>query len=355
MRPASGEAFFGSIVSRGPAGSVRGRILVAGRPWKDLALKNRTLTFRATGQYRSYDFTIEFLDDGGQVVGRAEALDAWLLPESGRVARPAAREDRALAAQLDVIARRTPGTVSIWTQNLQRGTFAGANAGAKFPAASTVKLGVLAGAIKRLGASPETSPLYYDLKAIANWSSNLAANRIVKRLGSGCATARDQLANEGLRMLGAVSSTYTGCYIVGTELQPSMPAAPATSSPPLNTQRYTTAQDLGRMMFSLQAAAVPTPGARRETGLSTKQARQIIGLLLSSQQTGENRSLLAAGAPAGTPIAQKNGWLGSARLSAAIAYAGTGPVIVTIAQYSGGGVSLASAQRLGSDVMSAAR
>lgn len=353
MRPASGEAFFGSIVSRGPTGSVRGRILVAGRLWKDLALKNRTLTFSATGQYRSYDFSIEFLDAAGRVVGRAEAAGTWLLPESGRVARPATQENRSLTTQLTSVARRSPGTVAIWTQDLRRGTFAGTNAGAKFPAASTVKLGVLAGAIKRLGANPEASPLYYDLRAIANWSSNLAANRIVKRLGSGCTTARDQLANEGLRMLGAVSSTYTGCYIAGTGLQPEMPSAPATSSPPLNTQRYTTAQDLGRMMFSLQAAAVPTQRARAETGLSAKQARQILGLLLSSQQTGENRSLVAGGAPRGTPIAQKNGWLGSARLSASIAYLTSGPVIVTVAEYSGGGVSLASAQRLGADVLGA--
>lgn len=353
MRPANGEAFFGSIISRGPVGSVRGRILVGGKLWKDLPLRNRSLRFDAEGQYRRYDFTIEFLNADGAVVGRAEANDTWLLPASGKVAKPAAREDRSLAAQLETIARRAPGTVAIWSQDLRSGTFAGTNAGARFPAASTVKLGVLAGAIKRLGASPEASPLYYDLKAIANWSSNLAANRIVKRLGSGCSTARDQLANEGLRMLGAVSSTYTGCYIVGTELQPQMPSAPATASPPLNTQRYTTAQDLGRMMFALQASAVPTPGARGETGLSSKQARQIIGLLLSSQQTGENRSLVAAGAPTGTPIAQKNGWLGSARLSASIAYLPSGPVILTLAEYSGGGVSLATAQQLGADAMRA--
>lgn len=353
MRPASGQAFFGSMASRGPVGSVRARILVGKRLWKDLPLRGRSLDYKATGPYRKYDFTIKFLDGSGKTVGRAEAKDTWLLPATGKVAQPAARKDRALASRLQSIARRSPGTVAIWAQDLTRGTYAGTNAGARFPAASTVKLGVLAGAMKRVGPRPETSPLFYDLKAIANWSSNLAANRIVKRLGSGCSSARDQLANEGLRMLGAVSSTYTGCYIVGTELQPQMPPAPATSSPPLNTQRYTTAQDLGRMMFALQAAAVPTPSARIRTGLSSKQARQIIGLLLSSQRAGGNRSLVAAGTPRGTPIAQKNGWLRSTRLSASIAYLPTGPVILTLAAYSPSGFPLATAQRLGADAMRA--
>jgi len=355
MSPASGEAFFGVITSRGPASAKRARVRFDRLGWIDVARRNGLLTKPVQGPYRQYDIAVQFLDANGSLVARAEAEDVSLLPESGRMARPASREDKQLAVRLGAIAGRSPGTVSIWTQDLRDGTFASSNAGAKFPAASTVKLGVLAGAIKRLGAKPEASPLYYDLTAIANWSSNLAANRIVKRLGSGCESARDQLASEGLRMLGAVSSTYTGCYIVGTELQPEMPSAPATDSPPLNTQRYTTAQDLGRMMFSLQAAAVPVPGARADVGLSAKQARQILGLLLASQQVGDNQSLVAGGVPLGTPIAQKNGWVGSARLSASLAYLETGPIIVTVAEYSSGGVSLSTAQRLGADVMRASQ
>ena len=182
---------------------------------------------------------------------------------------------------------------------------------------------------------------------MARWSSNLAANRIVDRLGSGCGTSRDALANDGLRRLGARTSTYTGCYIIGTDLQPAMPDAPATSSPVLETSRYTTAQDLARMMFAIQASAVGSPGARRQTGLTTRQARLMLGLLLDSQQQLDNVSLFAGGLPPRVPLAQKNGWLRAARGGSAIAFQPTGPVIMTLVAHSTSGVSLASARSLG--------
>ncbi len=355
MRPTTAEAFFGAIVSRGPASARRAVVSVGVRPWRKLQLKDRVLRVDVTGSAPGrYSFGITFLDESDKTVGVATARDTWLLPESAQIATPASREDSSLTSTFGRIAQNASGTVSIWAQDLRTGRYAGVNAGAKFPAASTVKLGVLAGAIHRIGQTVDTSPMFYDLQAIGGWSSNLAANRIVERLGAGCGGSNDALANDGLRMLGAKDSTYTGCYIVGTELQPDLPDAPAVNSPPLQTQRVTTAQDLARMMFSLQAAAIGAPRARAETGLSTKQARQILGLLLSSQQVGDNRSLVVAGAPKGTPIAQKNGWLRSARLSASIAYLASGPIIVTLATQSSSGVSLPTAQTLGRQAMSAA-
>ena len=103
-------------------------------------------------------------------------------------------------------------------------------------------------------------------------------------------------------------------------------------------------------MYALQASAVGRPGARADTGLSTKQARLILGLLLSSQQRLDNRSLFSAGLPGGTAIAQKNGWLNSARGGAAISFGVSGPTIMTMLTYSSSGVSLSSAQALGSQV-----
>jgi beta-lactamase class A len=211
-----------------------------------------------------------------------------------------------------------------------------------------VKIGLLVGALARLGGAPERSPLADDLRAMAAWSSNLATNRVLRRLG-GPATAAD-----GLRRLGARSSTFPGEYIVGTELQPALPAPGPGASPPAVSRRVTTAQDLGRMLFALHAAAVGAPGARARTGLSAHAARLALGWLLSSQQRGDNVSLVAGGLPAGAPTAQKNGWIRAARHSAAIAYTARGPVIAVLLTYDDRGVALPRARALGARVAAVA-
>ena len=172
---------------------------------------------------------------------------------------------------------------------------------------------------------------------MAGWSSNLATNRLLRRLG-GPATAAD-----GLRRLGARASTFPGEYIVGTEL-----------APPRVSSRVTTAEDLGRMLFAIHAAAAGAPGARARTGLTAHQARLALGWLLASQQRGDNASLLAGGVPAGTPIAQKNGWIRAARHGAGILYGPRGPVIAVVLTYDEAGVGAAAARALGARVAAAA-
>ena len=194
----------------------------------------------------------------------------------------------------------------------------------------------------RLGGAPERSAYAYDLRAMAGWSSNLATNRLLRRFGVAAAT-------DGLRRLDARRSTFPGEYIVGTELQPGLPAPGTGASPPPTSRRVTTAEDLGRMLYSLQAAAVGLPASRAQTGLTTHQARLALGWLLSSQQRGDNLSLLAGGA-AGAPIAQKNGWINAARHGAGIVFTPRGPVIAVVMSYDERGVSLRQGQALGSRV-----
>ena len=350
MQPASGEVFYSNVVASVPTGAMQVKVVVNGRPWKNLPVFGATVRIPTSGRPQRYNWLLTFTDGSGATVGTASAEHTWYLPPSAKQAVSGRRESAAASARLASAVRGFNGTAGVWVQDLTTGQYAGANAGAKFPAASLVKLGLLAGAAARLGQNPQKSPYFYDLQQIAGWSSNLAANRVVGGLGSGCGTSSDALANDGLRRLGAKSSTFTGCYIAGTELQPGLPDAPATSSPALDTSRYTTAQDLGRMMFALQASAVGKPGARSDTGLSAKQGRLILGLLLSSQQRFENRSLFAGGLPGNTPLAQKNGWLRSARGSAGVGFTSSGPVIMAVLMQASSGVSRSSAQTLGAQV-----
>jgi beta-lactamase class A len=345
MSPSDGEVFFGPVVARAPRGAETARLTVDGEEAGEAAVRGGRARFGpdvAPGRHR---LRVTFLR-GGRTLGVAVAAGAWRLPASARRAVPGARTDPDMAAALGAALRSGPAYRAAWVQDLTTGASAGVGAGASFPAASTVKLGLLAGALARLGARPERRPEAYDLRAMAGFSSNLATNRLLERLG-GAATAAD-----GLRRLGAARSTFPGGYLVGFELQPALPAAGPGTAPPRTSGRVTTARDLARMLFSLHAAAVGAPGARRETGLTAHQARLALGWLLSSEQRGDNAGLLAGGVPEGTPIAQKNGWLDAARHAAGILYLPEGPRIAVVLSYDARGVSLDAARRLGARVAS---
>ena len=289
-----------------------------------------------------------FRDAVGDVLATRRTTGAYLLPASGLQAMPGARRSPALTRALARIAARHGGVTGIWVQRLWDGRAAGWNADAEFPAASTVKLPLAVGAIMRMGKAPWTHPSWPDVVAALRYSDNEAADHLVSRLGSGCATTADAAAAEGLRRLGARHSTFTGCY-AAEELQPRLPAGGVTQTPSWSN-RHTTARDLGRMLYALQAAAVPTKAARRQTGIPAMKARLLLGILLTAAQDGQNATLFNGGLKPGTPIAEKNGWRQNEQHGAAIAYTKRGPVILVVLTQRPGGASFADAHAIGSEV-----
>jgi hypothetical protein len=118
------------------------------------------------------------------------------LPPTAGLARPEGTRDAKLAAKLSAIGQRYRGSAGFWVHDLATGTTAGWNSDARFPAASTVKLGVFAAALRRYGPRPERSHVAYDLRQLAGWSSNLAANRLYALLGQ--ATVQSGLTSLGM-------------------------------------------------------------------------------------------------------------------------------------------------------------
>ena len=84
--------------------------------------------------------------------------------------------------------------------------------------------------------------------------------------------------------------------------------------------------------------------------MTTAQARLALGWLLSSEQRGDNRSLLSGGAPRDAVIAQKNGWLRAARHGAGVVFAPGVARIAIVLTYDARGVSLAEGRRAGARV-----
>jgi beta-lactamase class A len=274
-------------------------------------------------------------DDVVRLARRSPRLP--VLPPLVRAA-PAGATDARLSARFESLGRAFPGYCAIWTHDLRTGRVAGWNTDARFPAASTVKLGVLLAALARL-PHPERSPLDYDLRALTSWSSNLAANRLVERFGVGA-------AQNALRRAGAWRSTYPQGYRVGTA------GADVERQPPLVSARVTTARDLGRILYVLQAGALGDRRALAATQLDAARSQYAIRLLLASELRGDNVGLVRPFVSPTTPVAQKNGWLHDARHTAAIVYGPKGPRIVVVLTYAPN-LRLATARRLGRHVLAA--
>jgi beta-lactamase class A len=259
------------------------------------------------------------------------------LPALRKAAPEGAREVSA-SAHFAVLGRGFPGWAAIWTHDLVTGKTAGWNSDAQFPAASTVKLGVLLAALRRGPALG--SPLEYDLRAMTEWSSNLAANRLLTRVGGPSAV------EDALRRVGATRSTYPQGFRVGTAVH----ALDVVKPPPRVSGRMTTAHDLGRILYVLHAGALGNAPALRRSGLDRSRSAYALSLLLASQPSGNNVGLLRPWLRPGTPIAQKNGWLHDARHTAAIVYMPQRPQIVVVLTYAPG-LKLATARRLGRRVL----
>lgn len=287
----------------------------------------------------------ELLRRGRVAVARAEALDrpsgskgtGRFAPLVAASARTGPRvHDATLDRKLTSLAERFDGWAGIWVHDLRTGRFAGVNEELRFPAASTVKLGSLAAAL-RTSAVPQRGRYWYDARQIGAWSSNLGANRILAGLGSAA-------VDDGLRRLGMTSSTYPGPYRATT----------AVGAPPGYHVRVTTAQDLGRALYRVHAGAHGDSRVLRLLGLSRGQAQAGLRILLSAQSVSENRGLLRPWLGA-TPVAEKNGWISDTLLTAAIVYGRRGPVVVVVETYRAAGVRDADARRLGRDVLSILR
>jgi beta-lactamase class A len=127
----------------------------------------------------------------------------------------------------------------------------------------------------------------------------------------------------------------------------------AAGTPPRVSARVTTAQDLGRVLWSLHAAAIGDAAVLRRLGLTAHQARVGLALLLDCEAARDNIGLFREALPAGTPLAHKNGWIRAVRHDAAIVYAASGPRIVVLLTYREAGLDRRTAARFGASVLAA--
>ena len=343
--PRAEEVSFGFVRAAAPVGASAAELYVGGHRLATARVRKGRAVFRLRHPPGRIDVRVRFLR-GPDIVRRDAARNVWLLEPSARHARRERARGAALSSRLAALGRSFPGYAAFWIHDLRTGETASWNSDAPFPAASTVKLGVLVAALRRFGPRPERSSAWRQIRDLATWSSNLASNRLLVRLG-GSEAAGARIAQAALHRLGATSSTFTGNYRLGTAV--SRAAGDAPRPPPILAYRRTTAHDLGRILFELHAAAAGSRLSLRRTGLSSHEARVALALLLSSDPRGDNLGLLRPWIAAGVPMAQKQGWTTYLRHTAAVVY-GARPTIVVVLTYRPG-LRAADAMRLGRDVV----
>lgn len=324
VRPASDSVFTGRVVASIPKNATRAEVLLNGRVQAKTPVASPRLVIAVDAPPAQYTVEVR-LFAGTKPIAREVAHRVWLLPHSASNVTSKITRHPAASHRLAVLARRFNGYAGVWIENLATGWSASWAPTALFPAASTVKLGVLIAALKRWGPRPEASPAGYDMASLAHWSSNLAANRLLTELGGGSWSRGVSVVESVLHHVGARQSTYPGPYIVGTAAKQGQP-----TGPPGTSGRVTTAHDLARLLFEIDAAAMGRADALKTTGLTRHEAEVGLGFLLSSQPIGDNVGLFRPWLGRSFPMAQKNGWISEARHTAAVLFSPDAARIVVV-------------------------
>ena len=174
VAPAPREVSFGLVAGTAPLGTRR-IIVHVGR------------YVAAEEQLRGRSFSLHVRLTGGPTTIRVTAVDGrnrrssrlvepvYGLPQGSEPRQRAPRLDPALARTIRTLAQRHGGTSGIYVQDLRTGRGAAWNAGARFPAASTLKLAIAVTVLRSLERKPE--PYHAGLAAARQDARQLGQRR----------------------------------------------------------------------------------------------------------------------------------------------------------------------------------
>ena len=245
-----------------------------------------------------------------------------------------------------------PGVQGVWMRGVSSGDAASYNAGARFTAASTLKLGILMTSLAHNRQNPVGGSVWNSYREMVLDSDNAAANTVEVQMG-GSTSGGSAMVNAFCRRLGCRDTDMYGGYLPNTSAPAVVRArtAPATV-PPIRVERspaigtygkHTTAHDLGVLLSTLVEAAGGRGKARRQ-GISRHEARVAIYLLIHARYRGLVRPNV------GNVVGHKSGWLSGVEHDAALVFTPQGTV-VTVIMSQGSGVGLSGSGRYASHVL----
>ena len=249
----------------------------------------------------------------------------WVLPLSARtIGALPGRVDRVLQRDLDRRVSVFPAVVGIYVQHLGSGCGAAVNAGAQFPAASTLKAGILVHAVRRGGVDARL------LDDMIIRSSDTAANRVIALTGGPTAVTNT------LRDLHLAQSLVRRPYIIEMERRrhARIPVL-ATRRPALYTNFIATPFELATLFSAVHRGMLGRGGVNR-IGVNQARVRRDIARRFLDVA---DRTKLVAGVPNTIPIAHKTGYTTTTKHDVGVLYLPSGPVVIAVMTWSASGVS----------------
>jgi hypothetical protein len=344
--PLAYEANPGIVQGVAPAGTTAVRVLADGRSVRVLRLTSgkRAFLLGPIGlPPRDITVTVEALA-GKRVLASATVDHVFGLPAAAAKVAPPRSVNAKVQARLPTLPMRTGVSSAAWVRDLATGSTAAYNAGAHYPAASTIKLAILLGVLARDDGDPVQSSAWTLEKALVLSSSNSAANALIPRAGG--AGVIDEVASS----LGA-TATFTCCgYLLEAgehayrfRRRP-LPPTTVVDQPTFPCCKYTTAHDLGTLLVSLTLAATGHGPALRH-GITAREARVVLWLLIHASYPGLVRPAVAF------PVGHKAGWLPQIQHDAALVFTPRGTLVAVFMNYSARGVSYARTRAAAADVV----
>ena len=333
------EANAGVIAAHLPSGTDRVRILADGRSVRVLRISGgrRVLLTQPLG-LPSRDLTLRVeAYHGGKLLAARSVGSVFGLPRAALVVAPPRRLDGALQHEVRALRSETGVATSAWIRDLRRGTAAASNAGARFPSASTLKLGILLTLFARSDVDPTAAGSWSLVRSMIQSSSNRAANQLLPSAGGA------EGVNSLMASAGATATDMCCPYLLesdeslGWALAPPVPPIDVTEQPAFPCCKYTTAHDLGSVLVSLVLAS-SGHGPLARVGLAPREARVAEWLLIHTDYPGLVRPAVPY------VVGHKAGWLPDMQHDAALVFSPRGTIVVAMMTYSPAGVSYSRAR-----------
>ncbi len=338
VAPAPREVSFGRIAGRVFAGTARVVVRIDGVDRKSVPVAGRgRFSFSMRLPPRSVSLRVVAVDASGDRAGTTVGPVYGLPPAARPVATRPSALDRRLARRLRPLARNFGGIAAFYVQDLASGRGAAWNAGARFPAASTLKLAIAMEVLRRLGGKPAAgSSLDRLLRESLVYSDNAAANSLLVWLG-GSTSGGAARVNAMMRSLGIRNSLMYGGYALRTTAAVPVPVN-VNEQPAFGVGKYTTAYDLIRLHRAVHQAARGRGPLAGGTGFSRRDARYLLWILARVVDHGKLDRYM----PWNVSVLHKAGWIRQARHDAGIVYWRGGAYAVAVLTWNVNGVATAS-------------
>jgi hypothetical protein len=324
-------------------GLVRGHVAVRVTAVDIYTRRGATLTFlgrRATtggrfrlapGGLKPGDQTIVVVAlEGGRRVGSSRVTPVYGLP--GRAFEAVAPRTVSGVSQRSLRRIHGPGATAVWARGMASGVAASYNAGARFTAASTLKLAILMTALAHWTRDPTKVAAWGAMRKMIIDSDNEAADDVEVALG-GSTSAASGLVNAFCRRMRCRDTDMYGGYVKTPAAlalrHRDVPPVDVDDPPVIQTYgKHTTAHDLGVLLAGLLTAAGGHGRAVR-LGISPREARVALWLLVHARYPGVVRRATSV------PVAHKAGWLAGVEHDAALVFTRRGTVVLVVMSQGG--------------------